>query len=162
MEETNTSTSLRDEVKKLNENFSKLVDTNKTKLIKPKRLSRSEKKKGYVRYIYLGENKSIKVIKAQIEEGTALVEGIPRIATPDYILSWDNEPTIIQPGWSTEPFSPKQNYEDTVQKQMTAAGHKLLLNRLESGILKPKKKMSGVIIFIIIIALIIGGYFLLT
>lgn len=154
-------TNLKNEIKKLNENFQKLIESGKIKGVKAKKLGKIEQKKGYVRYIFIGENKQIKVMKIPIEEGTTMVEGIPRIATADYMLNWDGQPTIIQPAWSVEPFSPVKNYEESVQKQMTAQGHKLLLNRIELGGIKAKKKISGAVIFFIIVILAIAAYMLL-
>jgi len=160
MEETRT---LKDELKDLNSHIKLLIDSGKFKEIKgKKKLSKRDIKKGFIRYIYINENNSIKVLKVPIEESTTLFEKVPRIATPDYMLSWDGQPTIIQPSWSVKPFSPVDNWEDTVKERMTSAGHRLLLNKIEQGGIIQKKKMSGAVIFGIIIVLIIAGYLLLS
>jgi hypothetical protein len=154
---------LKDEVKKLNENFDKLLESGKVKGFKPnKKLTNANVKKNYTLAIVIGENREIKFIKVPISEGTVIVDGIPRLATTDYALSYKGKPAIIIPEWSTKPFSPVENYEDTVKSQMTAAGYKLLLNRIELGKIALKKKMSGMIIILIILALIVGGYLLYT
>lgn len=159
MDEENTN--LKDEVKKLNQNFERLLESGKVKGVKTKKLGRSEKKKGYVRYIFINENREITVKKVPIDEGTTLYEGIPRIATTDYMLNWDGQPTIIQPSWSVRPFSAVENYEQAVKDGLTSAGYKLLMNRIEMGKITTKKKISGIVIFLVIVAMIVAGYLLL-
>jgi len=154
-------TNLKEEIKKLNDNFSKLLESGKVKGVKAKKLGKFQLKKGYVRYLYINENRDIKVMKVPIEEGTTTIEGIPRIATADYMMTWDGQPTIIQPAWSVKPFSPVDNYEETVKTQMSSAGYKLLLNRIEQGGIKPKRQIKGWMIFAGVIALIVIGYLLL-
>lgn len=156
-----TDKTLKDEVKELNSNVKKLLESDKSKIIKPKKLSRGDKKKGKIRVIYLNENKDIKVIKVPIEEGTALIEGCPRLATPDYMMTWQGDPTIILPGWSTKPFSPSENLDQTTKDNMNAVGFRLLANRVELGAVKGKKSMPGWLIFVGIIGLIVVGYLLL-
>lgn len=154
------STNLKDEVKKLNENFSKLLESGKK--VKAKKLSRSEMKKGMVRYIFINENGTIDVKKVPIDEGTTFLDKTPRLATADYQLTWDGQPTIIQPAISAEPFSPKTFYERVKDEKMLAVGYKLLAHRAEMGQIKGKKSMPGWIIFAGIIALIVVGYLVLA
>lgn len=160
MEETK-ETSLKDEIRALNQNFTKLIESGKVKGVKPKKIGKSQLKKGYVNYIYVKENGNMDIIKVPIQEGTTVIDETPRLATPEYVLNWKGTPTIIQPSWSTEPFSPVQSFEQTARDKMLAAGYRLLANRVELGEIKPKKKMSGALIFIIIAAVIVGGYLLL-
>ena len=155
------NTSLKEEVKGLNDKFDQLLASGKVKGIKAKKLGKAEKKKNFIRYIFINENRDIKAVKVPVDEGVVWHGGVPRIGTTDYMLSWEGDPTIIQPGWSTVPFSPVQNYEEAVQAKMTAAGYRLLLKAIKEGEVKPKKKMSGALIFGIVIAIIVIGYLLL-
>lgn len=157
---TEDNTNLKDEVKNLNQKLDQLIQSGKVKGVKVKKLGKSEKKKGYIRYIYINENREIKAVKVPVDEGIAWFEGVPRIATTDYMMNMDGDPTIIQPSWSVEPFSPVANYEQAVRDKMTAAGYRLLLKAIKEGEVKPKKKISGLIILGIIAAVLVGGYIL--
>ena len=147
-------------LKKLNEHFENMVKSPEVKTIKPKKLG-SKGKKGYVNYIYIRENGVMDMVKVPIEEGTTSYDGSPRLATPEHVLNWKNVPTIIQPSWSCKPFSPAVNMEETAKEKMLSVGYRLLTNRQELGEIKPKKKVSGLVIFFIVIAIIVIGYLLL-
>jgi hypothetical protein len=155
------NTSLKDEIKKLNDNFTQLVSEKKIKKIKGKKLSRGQLKKNYVRYLYIDENRNMKAMKVPIDEGIVSTDGVPRIATTDYMLTWDGQPTIIQPSWSLKPFDPVVSREETTKDKMNSAGIKLILKRIEEGTVNTKKKLSGAVIFGIVIAIIVVGYILL-
>jgi hypothetical protein len=152
MEEDNKN--LKESVNEINKKFDTLISSGKVKGVKAKKLSGSEKKKGYIRYLYISENKNIKAVKVPVEEGTTFFEGSPRIATPDYMLTWDGDPCIIQPGWSMKPFSPVDNMEQTIKDKMNAVGNRLLLNRIELGAVKSKKGIPG---WMIIVGLLLLG-----
>lgn len=162
-EKTDVDENLREDIRKLNENFNKLLAKKKVKPVKLKnRLSKFQAKHNWVYILYINENKEWKPIKCPIEEATTLVEGIPRLASPEYMTTYLGKPAMILPAWSVKPFSPVESYEETVKDQMSSAGYRLLLNRIEQGEVKTKKRISGTLIFFIIIALIVGGYLLLT
>jgi hypothetical protein len=161
MEEENTN--LKDQVKRLNDGIEKLLESKKAKKVRlPKRLSRNQAKSNWVYIIYINENLELNPMKHKIEEGTTIVEGIPRLATADFKLTYKGKPAMILPAWSVKPFSPVENYEGTVKEQMASAGYKLLLNRIEQGGMKTKKRISGTVIFFLVIGLIVVGYLLLT
>lgn len=160
--------SIREELKKMNDNFEKIITLAESKkikglkIVKPKKMGRSTRKKGFVNYVYIRENGTMDTIKVPpIQEGTTVAEEVPRLATPEYVLNWKGVPTVIQPSWSTRPFSPIQSFADDAKANMLAAGWRLLTNRAESGDIKPKKKISGIVIFLIIAAVLVAGYFLL-
>ena len=159
MEEEKSS--LRDEMKQLNENLNQLVAEKKVKKVKGKKLSKGQLKKGYVRYIYIDENRAIKAVKLPIDEGVAIHDGVPRVATTDYMLSWDGQPTIIQPSWALQPFDPVEHREETTKANMNSAGVRLVLKAIEEGKISQKRKLSGGMIFAIVIAIIVVGYLVL-
>lgn len=149
-------TTVRDELKKMNENMKQLIDTGKP--LKLKKLGKMAKKKGFVQYLYIHENGEIEATKVPISEGTTAYEDAPRLATPDYLLSYKGTPTIIQPAWSSKPFSKVENFEETVKEKMLSAGWRLLALRAEAGDVKTKKKMGMGVIIGILLALVVVGY----
>lgn len=158
MEEEKT---LKQEVGELNSKLDKLILSGAAKEIKPKKVSKAMRKKGYVNYIVIDGNGNMKTVKVQIDQSTTTHDKIPRLATPDCILNWKGNPTIIQPAWSTKPISIIDNFEETKKENYLAVGHRLILNRMEEGAIKSKKKLPGAVIFALIVGLVILGYMLL-
>ena len=160
-------TTLTDEVKAQNERLKSMDDKIEkllnagAKVVKPKKLGSTKLKKGNVRYVFIKENGNMTVLDVPVEEGTTTHEKIPRIATPEHVLNWDGTPTIMQPSWSSEPFSPAQNMEKTARDKMLSVGYRLLTNRQELGEIKAKKGLPGWAIFLIIAVIIVVGYLLL-
>ena len=158
-------TTMKDELKKLNSNFEQLLASDKIKKFKlpsKGKLSKRDLKNNMATVIAIGENREIKFIKTAISEGTINFEGIPRIATTDYMLSYQGKPAIILPSWSVRPFSPVESYTQEVKDKMTAAGYKLLLNRIELGKVADKKKFGNWWIIPLILGVIIIGYLILS
>lgn len=162
MEETN----LKDEIKKLREVTEQALETQKKKKEKKFRLPMKAKvnkvkaKKNYVTIMRINENGHTDFTKHQIDEGTINIDGIPKIATTDYMLYYKGNPLIILPSWSLKPFSPKENSDDIAKQRMNAAGMKLLLNKIAQGEIKKKMQLSGKLIFGVIVVLLIIAYFL--
>lgn len=158
---TDENNSIRDELKKLNENINNLANSGKTKEIKINKMpSKSKVKKGWVGILYVQNNGTIRPMKAPVEDSTTMIEGVPRLATPHYMLNYKGIPTIIQPEWSVEPFNPHQNQDEASRDKMLAAGYRLLANRIETGAIKSKKSISGLMIAGIVIAIVVAAYFL--
>lgn len=153
--------SLKDEIRAINENFSKLLNSGKVKGIKAQKIGKSQRKKGYINYIYIRENGSMETTKVPIQEGTTFFDDTPRLATPEYVLNWKGQPTIIQPSWSSKPFSPVENFDKAEKEKMLSVGWRLLANRAELGEIKPKGKMSGWLIFVILGVIGVVAYLLL-
>ena len=84
---------------------------------------------------------------------------VPRIVTPDEVLFFKGKPLIIQPSWSVKPVSPTDNYKETLHKEYASQGFKLLLNRMKKEVIQPKKSISPMTVFIIIVVIIAIGYF---
>ena len=152
--------SLKDIIKKNNEILNRLLNTEGVKNLKLKKLGKGAKKKGYVNYLFIHENGEIEPLKVPIQEMTTLVNESPRLARPEEILSYKGSPIIIQPSWSSSPFSMVDNYEQTIKDKMLSAGYRLLALRAEQGNIKSKKKISGMVIFFIIVAILVLGYLL--
>src|SRR4030065_2928309 len=54
-------------------------------------LGKRKKRKGYVLFMNVGLNKAVTFIKAPVEEGVALVNGIPHVVHAEDILIWKNK-----------------------------------------------------------------------
>lgn len=113
------------------------------------RVSVNAAKKGYTTVQIIRNNGEIDFSKSYLQDGTILVDGIPRVATIDYRLSYKGKPFIIIPEWSLKPFSPADNYEQSIKEKMNATGSRAILARLQSEAIKPKKEMGNMVWWII-------------
>ena len=109
---------------------------------------------GFVGIWKINENGFITPSKAKIEEQTVMIDGIPRLATPEYVLRYKKGfrtfPLIIQPSWSVEPFSPTRSYNQSMLNGSNAKGYKLLMNRMKLDTVgKLKGQMGGMLKWII-------------
>lgn len=155
--------SLKDEIRRLNENFESVKKEGKVKKMKPnKKLNNSDLKKNNVLGVIVGENKELRFEKLTIQDSTVTVNKVPRIATAEYLATYRGKPAIIIPEWSAEPISFQKQYEQAARDKMLAVGYRLLMNRIELGAIKAKKAIKGWVIFAGIIALIVVGYLLLS
>jgi len=98
--------------------------------------------------------------RAQIKDGTIMVDDVPRIITPgDIMLYKGKTPTVTIADWSTTPISPVDHFTQSQVAGYGTKGWKLLYQRLKNSVIEDKKKMSGAVIWIIIAAVIAAGYF---
>ena len=153
---------LKDEIKKLNDRLGEIEVSDKGKPFKPKKkITKSDAKKNVVMAVIVGENKEFKFEKLAIEDGTVTYNKIPRLATAEYLGTYQGKPAMILPEGSTRPISFHQVYEEDAKDKMLAAGYRLLINRIELGAIKAKKKIQGWLIFVGILVVIVLGYLLL-
>ena len=100
----------------LGHKLDKLIELN-TKLVEQKavktwkmpfsgKLNKKQLKKSYITCFLIRSNRRVDIVKAQIDESTTVIEGIPRLATADHIL-WDGKgnPMLLIGEWSTTPFT---------------------------------------------------------
>ena len=123
------------------------------------RVGKSKVKHNWITICKINENRGVTFEKQQISEQTILIDGAPRVITADDVLIYKNKPFVILPNWSTKPFSPTENYEETAKKNYASQGYRLLLNRMQGEVLKAKRKFKLGAIFVIIIIVIVIGYF---
>lgn len=107
------------------------------------RVNKKGLKKNYVTALIINENRNVDAVKLQIQDGCIMVDDVPRIATQDYTLLFNGKPMIILPSWSLKPFSPEENYADTVKAELTTAGRKLIAAKMKLEAVQPKKKGGG-------------------
>lgn len=128
-----------------------------------KKVGKNQAKKNYVTVIIANENGTGQFLKEQIREQTVLVDGIPRIATPEYLIQYKKSPIMIIPSWSVQPINWKEQHQVSLTDGSNIAGYQLLLNRMKLSVVEGnKKKMKGWVawIFGIVILGIIAWAFL--
>lgn len=138
-------TSLKDEIKKMSQNFETLISEGKAKKFKlplKANVNKTKAKENYAGICYINENREVKFIKLPIKEGGIIVDGQPHLATPEYTLTYKNKPFIIVPSWNLKPFSPEENFDDAIRGKHTSHGHRLLLNIMKNETLQLKKKLG--------------------
>jgi hypothetical protein len=146
---------LADDVKEIKEILepTKNLKTKRFRLPFRAKVGKSKAKQNWVGIIKINENGSITPMKQQIVEQTIIVDGVPRLATPDYVMRWKlgfrTYPIVILPSWSVEPFSPKQNFQTSLENGSNIAGYKLLMNRMKLANIEKPKVMGGMLKWII-------------
>jgi len=107
----------------------------KSRLSWKSRVGKNKQAKGYVGVWKINENGFITQSKEKIEEQTIMIDGVPRLVPPEYVLRYKKGfrtfPLIILPSWSVEPFSPSKNYEQSMLNGSNTKGYKLLMNRMK-------------------------------
>lgn len=153
---------VKDLLKKITEQNELLIEQKKAKrwkLPRRGRVSKGQLKKGFTTVMVIGENRNVRFIKLPIEDGTITLDKVPRMATADYVMTYNGRPIIVIPEWSLKPFSPEENYEQTVREQTTVAGRKLILAKMKMEAISPKKSMGNIGWWLLGIALIAVVYY---
>jgi len=115
-----------------------------------KKVGKSQGKKNYVTVLVINENSRVNWKKYQIDEQTIKHDEILRLATTDHVLyDQKGNPLIILPSWSVEPFSPKQHFEESANKGANTKGYKVLMAKMQSEQVKPKKEMGSIVKWIL-------------
>jgi hypothetical protein len=127
-----------------------------------KKVGKGQAKKNYVTVMKINENGNVEFKKIQIKDQTIMEDGVPRLATPDYVLRFKKNPMIILPSWSVEPFSPKQNFDNSLENGSNTKGYKILMAKMLSEALNAKKPMGNLLKILIGVGLaaVIGYAFM--
>lgn len=157
--------SLKESLKNISE---KLEELSKQKKVKEWKLpfftklgmGKGKKRRGYVVFMHIGGNKAVTFIKAPVEEGVAMVNGVPHYVRPEDVLIWKNKiPLVIQPGWAESPFSPDDHYKMTEENNDGSKGWKYIMNYMSKDMMGTKKNIPwGLLIFGGIAAIALGYY----
>lgn len=156
--------SLKEKLAQIDEKLDELVAKKKVKTwalpFSMRFLGKKKKRKGYVIFMNIGMNKAVTFIKAPIEEGVAMVNGIPHVVDPKDILLWKNKiPIVIQPQFSEKPYSLEHHYERVRQDNEGTEGWTFILNYMLNNQLKEKKSVPmGMIIIGVLVVLGLGYY----
>jgi hypothetical protein len=162
---------LREDLKEIKEKLSKQEELNKPKAKKPKkfkipfskRVKPKQAAQNYVTIIKINENGFLDFKKEKIVAQTTVIEGVPRLATPEYVLHYKKNPIIIQPSWSVKPYSPADAAKESLQDGSNTKGYKILMARMKSDSLGSRPKVGGMVKWVVgIIFGVIVAYALMT
>lgn len=143
---------IKDELKSQKEEKEQLK--NKRWKLRKAKVGKKKQNKNWIGIMKINENGSIEPSKQQIVQQTVVIDDVPRLATPDYVLRWNagrkQFPLLIIPSWSVEPLSPKsiffsptESIEESIKKGTNIKGYQLLLARMKANATEVKKKVGG-------------------
>lgn len=170
MEEVNNSNvSIKDTLAKISENLETLKEQKKNKTrvwnlpwSARTGMGKSKKRKGYVVFMNIGLNRAVTFIKAPVEEGVAMVNGVPHVVNSDDILIWKNKiPIVIQPQFSEKPFSAQAFHNLVTQNKEETKGWQYIMNYILKHQIKEKKEIPVKALVIGAIVLIGLGWYLM-
>jgi hypothetical protein len=120
-----------------------------------KKVGRGQRKKNFITVLEINENGSYHFRKFQIEDQTVMVDLIPRLATAGHVIfDKKGNPLIILPSWSVEPFSPLQHFNQSLENGSNVNAYRLLMAKMQKEMVSPKKQVSGILKWIIGLALL--------
>ena len=124
-----------------------------------KKVGTGQKKKNYITLMKINENGQVDYKKVQIVDQTFMEDDVPRLAAAGYVMYYKKNPMIILPSWSVEPFSPLENYKQSLINGTNTVGYSLLMAKMKKELISSKTPMGGWVKWIIILALVgIGIY----
>jgi len=127
------------------------------------KINSARAKNNWVTIMRINENGQVTFKRTQINEQTFVEEGIPRLASAGYVTYYKNNPMIILPSWSVEPFSPMEHYNKSLVNGSNAKGFRILLAAMKSQAIDQKKMMARTFKWIIGLGLAaIIGYAFIT
>lgn len=167
---------VKEELKEIKDLLGKTEET-KQKEKKPKifkipfkgKVGKGKVKRNWVTVMDLYENRNVEFTRQQIQDQTIMIDGIPRIATPDNVFIYKNKPLIINLRWSVKPLSPSDtqylniaaNYKEIEQKGLNVKGYKVLMDRMKREALSTKKSLPWWIWLVGLAIIGVGGYILM-
>lgn len=111
------------------------------------KVGKKKQSKNWIGILKLNENGSIEPSKQQIKQQTVLLDGVPRLSTPDYVFRWNagrkQFPVLIVPSWSVKPLCPKEDFQKSMEDGSNTKGYKLLMERMQQSKVEEKKSMGG-------------------
>ena len=135
----------------------------KFKLPWGKKVGKAQAKKNWVTVMKINENGTITFDKQIIDEQTIMQDGIPRLAANQYVMFYNNNPLIILPSWSVEPYAPIQAFKDSLDNGSNTKAYKILMAKMLKETVNPKKPMAGWIKWVVGLGLAgIIGYALIS
>jgi hypothetical protein len=162
MEEEKSEKTIREMLESIEKQNEILIEKKEVKEFKLPLLSRVfnfQAKRGYATIIIIRHNGVLDFRKVKISDGVVQIDGFPRISTIDYKLTHKGKPVFIIPEWSIKPFSPVENYEDSIKEKMNMVGRRTILSKLEGEKIVLKTPLGSKGWIILIIAVIAAGYY---
>lgn len=158
---------IQEDVAELKELLKKETEIKEKKFKFPfgKKVTKAQKKKGFVTVQTISENANVDFKKYKIENQTITHDLIPRLATAGHVLQYNNNPLIILPEWSVKPISPLDLYISSLNDGSNTKGYKILMDAMYRNKVTEKPKMGGwvkwvvglLLAGIIIYAIMTGG-----
>jgi predicted porin len=134
--------SLKEILMDIQQNQKKLIEEKKAKkwsLPWKARVGKGKLKQGYITVAYINGNKEVEFIRVPISEGAAMIKDAPYLATSEYMLTHKGKPMIIINSESVEPYSPAKHIDEAERQHQLQLGYRILLNKMKSEVIKPKK-----------------------
>jgi hypothetical protein len=142
----NEEPNLKEKMNAIDEKLDTLLSTkDKKKIFKlpsKAKLGKSKVNKNWVTVCKINENRAVDFSREPITDQTIVVDGVPRLATGEDILNYKGKPMLILPSWNVKPFSPSENFEQSIRDKTNTQGMALLLARMKAGAIDFKKKMN--------------------
>jgi len=157
---------IQDELKEIKELVKRQEEGKEKKFKYPfgKKVGKAQRKKNFITVLKLNENGSCEFVKRQIKDQVFWEEGIPRLAAAGYVMQDRGNPLVILPSWSVEPFSPVDNFKQSLINGSNSRGYQVLLANMEGEAIKNKPsvgwlKWVGILglLGIVIYAIMTGG-----
>jgi len=127
-----------------------------------KKVGAAQKKKNFITVWKINENGHTDIKKLMIDDQTIMMDGIPRLATSQYIMYYKKNPMIIIPSWSVEPISPKKMLDQSLKDGSNTKGYKILMDKMQKEQIGAKKPMGALLKWIIggILLAVVGYAFI--
>jgi hypothetical protein len=151
-----------EDIKKKQEDILGAKETKKWKLPWSARVSNKQASKNWATFCIIHENNNVEFTKVRIEDGTARIDKMPRIATSDCCLNHKGKPFFIINSASLKPYSPKDDLKTAEELKLGAiAGRRLILSKFETEqIAKKGAGFGGMGWILLIVGVAIAGYYL--
>jgi len=141
-ENSNEGMSLKEILMDIQNNQKKLIEEKKVKKFRlpwKSKVGKAKIKQGYITVAYINGNKEVEFIRVPVSEGATMIKDAPYLATSEYMLTHKGKPMIIINSESVKPYSPAEHIEEAEANHQLQLGYRILLNKMKSEVIKPKK-----------------------
>lgn len=119
------------------------IKKKKFKLPRKARISKRKLKSGYVTVVVMNDNHNIDFIKEEIEGSTIRLGDTWHAIEDEDIFFFKGKPIIFLPKKRKNPYNPLKLPNETY-------GQKHIMARMKNDVIKVKRKLGGVIIWVIL------------
>lgn len=145
--------SLKDEIRELKEVIIEKEKEKKFKLPWKAKLGKNKLKKGWIIVMTFKDNRNVDFERQPVEDSTYKIKDGTIHTTEDKdVFFYKGKPIVLQPTKRLNPHNPLSGENQTY-------GQKYVMAKMLAEVIKKSKKISGMLIFIIIAGLIAAYYF---